>query len=168
MTAGGRGDARRRRRFRQALVLGLLPVLLGCTAVAGAPSAGRRLLADLFVVGTSPVQLPAMAARDAAAGDAGPWEKTLLFPVRFVGGLVRHGALTGLHALDVVATPLHLFDEDEAPRIYTVYRLPMPMAEDAAVGEEAGQILLLSAGTVGGAVIGRWFLLDYLPRAVAF
>lgn len=150
-------------RARRLLPLLLAVVLPGCSAFSGAPSAGRRASADLFVVLTSPVQIPVMAARDAATSFENPWVSAGVFPASFVWHTLRHTGLLALYSLDLVATPLHLFNDLEAPRIYRHYEFPMSIPEDAPVAEEAADMALWGIGMVGGTAVSVWFFGYYVP-----
>jgi hypothetical protein len=147
------------------LGLGLGLALAGCAEFPGAGDAGRRVLVDGFVVLTSPVQVPAMAARD-AWDDCGSDHPALLLllPVFFVGRTVEHAVLAAMHGVDLVAAPIHACVGNGPPRIYEPYQLPMPWCTDSDLGHETGELALYDAAGVGGAVIAWWFATIYIPH----
>lgn len=141
-------------------------VLAGCASLPGLSGAGKRLAADLFVIGSAPLQIPAMAARDAWTEVRDPWLRPVALPVKFVGRALLHTGLTLLHGVDLVALPLHVFRECEPVRIYEAYSLPMAFAPEAAIATEAGEIALWSAGAVGGVAVGYYFFGVYVPAVL--
>lgn len=144
--------------------LALVSLLLShCAAFPGAGSAGRRLGADLFVVLTSPVQIPSMASRDAQEMVDTPWLSALVFPVTFVLQTARHTLQSALYLVDLTAAPLHLFNDLEEPRIYAPFEFPMVPHEHEQVWREAGEIGLWSIGTLGGLAISIYFYGVYVP-----
>lgn len=140
----------------------------GCAGFVGADSAGRRLTADLFVIATSPVQIPTMAARDAQAMIENPFLSALAFPLTFTAQVVRHTAQSAVYLVDLSAAPLHLFNQLEEPKIYTPYEFPMVPHEFEDVWGETGEVLLWSAGSIGGWFISYYFYVIYVPGLFTF
>jgi len=154
----------RRTALVTALAVASLP-LAGCSAFPGAADAGERVLVDGFVALTSPVQVPVMAARD-AWNDCGSEHAAmmLLLPVFFVGRACEHVGLAAMHAVDLVAAPIHVCVGNGPPKIYVPYELPMAWYPDAKLGSEAGELALYDAAGVGGLVIAWWFTTIYVPH----
>ena len=134
----------------------------GCTAVDFAAT-GERLGQDLFVVATSPLQVPCVAARDAWEWTAEPDRSRAWLPIAFVGAVAVHGGLAALHALDVVAAPIHLVAGNGKADVYAGFDLPHVDAP-AALGPAAGELALWGAAGVGGAAIAWWFGSSYVPH----
>ena len=137
----------------------------GCTTFAGAADAGRRALVDGYVAITAPIQVPAMAGRDAwnaCSGEDGASKAWL--PVFFVGYALQHAGLSALHLIDLAASPIHLVVGNPPPRIYVPYELPMPRYEDASLGKETGELALYGVAGVGGAIVAWYFATIYLPH----
>jgi hypothetical protein len=149
-----------RRRF---LLLLLATGLPGCAAFPGADSGLARVEADAFVVFTSPVQVPAMAGRDAYEMVDGPWLSVLSLPVTFPLQFLRHTGLTALHLLDLTAAPLHFLSDAGEPEIYRRDVFPMVVDEDAPVAREAGEMALWGAAMWGGIAVSYWLIVDFVP-----
>ena len=139
---------------------------LSSCASTGPATAWERVKVDAFVLGTAPLQVPVMAVRDAATVSDQIWVDVVAFPVTLPAFLVWHSTLGALHGLDLTATPLHLFNDLQAPQIYEPYQLPMGYVEDADIPGEVGEILLWGAGMWGGAAGAYYFSTEYLPRAL--
>jgi len=169
VTRGGEAravDRRNRRGRATAVVLALLTSAgAGCSAFPGAADAGRRLLADGFVSLTAPLQVPAMAARDAWAACAGEeGSSKALLPAWFVAFAFEHAGLCALHLVDLTAAPIHLVAGNRPPRIYRPWSLPMERDRDGVLGHEAGELALYGVAGVGGAAIAWWFGTSYVPH----
>ncbi|MBM4015395.1 MAG: hypothetical protein FJ293_10595 [Planctomycetes bacterium] len=137
----------------------------GCAAVDVAAT-GERVGQDLFVVATSPLQVPWVAARDAWEWTAAPERSRAWLPLAFLGGVVVHGGLAALHALDVVAAPIHLVAGNGKAQVYAGFDLPHVDAP-APLGPAAGELALWGAAGAGGAVIAWWFGASYVPNLFA-
>lgn len=150
---------------RPAALAAILFTSSACSTFPGAADAGRRFLVDGFVTLTSPVQVPAMAARDAWNSCTDDNEKsTFWLPAYFVGYTLYHTGLCALHTLDFAAAPIHLVVGNGPPRIYEPYALPMPRAADSNLGHEVGELALYDAAGIGGVVIAWWFGSTYVPH----
>jgi hypothetical protein len=117
---------------------------------------------------TSPLQIPVMAGRDAALLWDSPWLSAATFPLAWPTLMLAHSGLVALHVLDLASAPLHLLNDLEAPQIYTVYEFPMRLEPDAPLGEEALEMVLWSAGMLGGSAISYWFYVHYVPGLFSF
>ena len=128
-----------------------------------AASAGRRAAADAYVTFTSPIQIPLMSARDAWQWELveSPVGRAALLPVTLPIQLLKHTGLTALHLLDLVAFPLHLFDEEEAPQVYDRDQFPMVMVQDS--GEEIGDLALWGVAIPGGTAVIYYMVTVLVP-----
>jgi hypothetical protein len=134
----------------------------GCSSIDVAATS-ERLGQDLFVVATSPLQLPWVAARDAWQWTtATPDRSPAWLPVAFVGNAMVHAGLAALHALDLVAAPIHLVAGNGPAEVYAGFDLPHVDAA-APLGPAAGELALWGAAGVGGAAIAWWFGSHYVP-----
>ena len=149
---------------RRSVALGLL-AFGGCAAWPEGRAGGERALADAFVTLASPVEIPAMAARDAwkLCHDE-PDDSVAWLPLAFLGFTLEHTGLSVLHTFDLAATPIHLLKGDGPPRIYQPYSLPMGRVPDADLGGEAGELALYGIAAIGGSVIAWWFGTSYVPH----
>ena len=130
-----------------ALVL-VLAVLSPSCESPKASSAGRRIGTDAWVTFTSPVQLPAMSFRDAANYDTKPVYRVLLFPLTFPIYLVEHAVLTTVHAVDLVISPIHFFNDWEPLRVYQADTFPMQVYPEATKSFETGfTVIFVLVGT---------------------
>jgi hypothetical protein len=129
-----------------------------------APGASaRRLGQDLWVVVTSPLQLPLVAGRESWEWCGEEGRSRLWVPFVFVGELVIHGGLAALHGVDIVATPVHFIAGNGPAEVYDGFGLPLERT-DAPLGPAAGVLLLWGAAGTAGAVIAWWFGSTYVPH----
>lgn len=148
----------------RAAALAVATLAAGCTAFPGAAQAGRRALEDGFVSLTAPVQVPVMAAREAwAAGGGEDGRSRFWLPLDFVGCCFVEAGLCALHALDLVATPVHVVVGNGPAGIYRTDVFPMER-QRPAFGEETGELALYGIGSVAGAAIAWWFGSHYVPH----
>ena len=157
-------------RFRQPLARVLLAGALlsaasACSAFPDAGATGERLKIDGFVLLTSPIGVPWVAAVEswsACSGDDG--HSKLLLPVCFVGYTLAHTGLAVLHTLDLVAAPIHLVAGNGPAGIYRGCELPLvrdkPLASSAT-----GELALYGVAGTGGVLIAYWFVAIYIPEA---
>ncbi|MCA8962611.1 MAG: hypothetical protein KDC38_18930 [Planctomycetes bacterium] len=120
----------------------VLIALSGCHAPAW-----RRIGHDAFVVATAPLQIPVMAARDAAINFDEPATSTLLFPITFPLFVIEHTALSLAHAGDLLIFPAHFFSDRDSLKIYREVAFPLrrgPYAELFSDG--LGTVLVVVAG----------------------
>lgn len=148
------------------LVVGALSVVAGCAAFPAPGNSADRLGQDLFVTATAPIQVPWLAARDAWEWSVGPEQSGAWLPVAFVGGLLLHGGLATLHALDLVATPIHFIAGNGPAEVYAGCELPLERGV-APLGPAAGELALYGAAGVGGVAIAWWFGGTYVPHLFA-
>lgn len=147
------------------LLAAILPLALSsCTTSADVHNGVDRFLVDGYVTLTSPIEVPAMAGRDAwnAIADGGPMAK-LALPFVFVGYVGLHTGICALHTLDLVATPIHMIVGNGRPKVYEPYELPMPFVKDAPIGQEAGELALYGVGTTGGLLVAYWYFFIHAP-----
>ncbi len=145
------------------LILSLHPA--GCVSEGG-KGPWSRAGVDLFVVASSPIQVPVMAARDGWSVSAS--SSRALFPLCFVVELVKHGGLTLLHAVDFVATPLHLVRDADPVQIYVTESFPMQTRERDQVVEESKEAALFGAAFLGGLGVAYYFFAVYVPGLFEF
>lgn len=119
------------------LLAGLLLSLAGCSSPR-VRTAGARIGRDAYVVGTSPVQLPAMSARDAWNIFPEPGASAAAFPLTFPLYLVEHSVLTVIHAVDLAIFPVHFFNEWEPLGIYDTKDFPMKLTKEAHEAFQVG------------------------------
>lgn len=142
--------------------------LNGCETFPGAREAGRRLTVDGYVLVTSPIQVPWVAAKEsweACSGEAG--SSKLLLPLYFVGYTVAHTGLAVLHTLDLVAAPIHVVAGNGPAGIYRGCEMPL-VRQKPLFSPETGELALYDVAGTGGAVITYWFVFIYLPEAFSF
>lgn len=154
---------------RATALLGLLaaPLLLpGCAACPAPAASCERLGQDLFVVATSPLQVPWIAARDAWEWSGRPDHSRGWLPVAFVGGVLLQTGLMALHAVDVAATPLHFVAGNGPAAVFDGCALPLERTAEP-LGPAAGELALWGAAGVGGVVVGWWFGHTYVPHLFA-
>jgi hypothetical protein len=160
-------------RFRQPLARVLLASALlsaasACSAFPDAAATGQRLKVDGFVLLTSPIGVPWVAATEswgACSGDEG--HTKLLLPVFFVGYTLAHTGLAVLHTLDLVAAPIHLVAGNGPAAIYRGCELPL-VREKPLVSSATGELALYGVAGTGGALIAYWFVAIYIPEAFSF
>jgi hypothetical protein len=111
-----------------------LALLSGCQ---GAANAGKRVAEDGFVVVTSPLQIPTMAARDAATNFESPAASAAMFPITFPLFILEHAMFTVIHAVDLVAFPVHFFHDVPSTSIYRAYGLPLERGPGANMINDA-------------------------------
>lgn len=131
----------------RSIALTLAILLAGCHAPAG-----RRMAQDAFVVATSPVQIPVMAARDAARNYDDPVISTVMFPLTFTLFAVEHTFLTVAHAGDLLIFPAHFLSERESLDIYRDIGLPLERGLNAGLFSEGVGTTLVFAVAIAGPV----------------
>ena len=134
----------------------LLPLVLALQLTGCGTAAGRRMGQDAFVVGTSPIQIPVMAARDAARNFDDPATSAVLFPITFPLYTLEHTVLTLAHAGDLLIFPSHFLSERESLRIYRGIELPLRRGANAQMFEDGLGTTLVFAAAVAAPVL--WFL----------
>ena len=122
--------------------IAVIILLVGCQT-----SAGQRIGQDAFVVFTSPIQIPAMSARDAIRNFPEIGTSATLFPVTFPLYLFEHTALSLAHLGDLLIFPAHFFSERDSLRIYRGIGLPLERGPNAKLfSEGVGATLLIAVG----------------------
>lgn len=155
------------RRGGRLAALALALPLAGCALFPAPGASARRLGHDLFVVASSPLQVPLVAARDAWEWSGAPERSRAWLPVAFVGGVLVHGGLAVLHLADVAATPIHFVAGNGPAPTYDGFALPHRDAPEP-LAPAAGELALYGVAGVGGAAIAWWFGGTYVPHLFRF
>ena len=132
------------------LVLALVPLVTsGCSTAAG-----PRVLEDAFVIGTSPVQLPVMAVRDAATNFDSTAANVGFFPFTFPLFAFEHAFFTLAHVVDLAVFPVHFFHDVDSLGLYDVYGFPLERGRTAHAWTDAISGAMMGAGALALPVIG--------------
>lgn len=123
----------------------------GCQAARNLPA---RATEDLFVVVSSPVQVPVMAA-SSAYDEERPAISIAAFPFTYVYQVMKHTTYASVHAIDLALAPVHLLHDSDSLGIYDKLEFPMKPGTRAEKADQyfgAFTIALAGAAILVGVV----------------